>query len=594
MQMGEHGLEAQEALDQVLGYLNFSSGATDPQFLSNLNKLYLLASSSDSADGGVWPSVYGWMHSRANELRGKPGPFQDVDQVLAVLDLLNGHVLSGYQEFHRDLLSHQTDRSLFNSFFVGRAAEAVLKAGAPWDETRRIVETAISHLNDYIGHRPVATLESRKIEPYPHERVRPIPLFVAGAGVAVGIYHDVIRQCVALLEGTSEQLLREAYFDPSLLDELAMDPRAYDFDHPANKRPNYHFGQWDPHHIDNRGFYRRFVVQQVTLDALLKRPEETTDGLPRDELLLEASAVLAGTILMSSGISGYGPDTHDSTTTLSSLLPRIASYRDAFYEQLLERIGGAHGARLRQEATRLHQPFGAARQDLNRQLTLTRAKQLERVQLAKVFARMGYPQEAQQQIAGIDLPSARIMCGIDCLLSEAQGRIERHELSGTLPLLEQAHDFVRRGIDCGALVDPWNILGFDGHFSLFPALENSIRDHRVDELVERMEDMFHLDARLWSAAAASHETELAAQTSEQFQQLAQWWHQYAAHEVDSVDAQDSLQVYQASKNVAEVLQRWHAEGASTGDVGFWAPHVETFESAPRLRPGHQYAAGKPR
>ena len=68
-------------------------------------------------------------------------------------------------------------------------------------------------------------------------------------------------------------MLRNAYFDPELLDELAFDPRAYDFDHPVNKRPNYHFGQWDPHHLDNQGRYRRFVVQQVTLDVLLERVE---------------------------------------------------------------------------------------------------------------------------------------------------------------------------------------------------------------------------------------------------------------------------------------------------------------------------------
>ena len=61
---------------------------------------------------------------------------------------------------------------------------------------------------------------------------------------------------------------------PGHLDELAVDPRAYDFDHPANKRPNYHFGQWDPHQIDNQGRYRRFVVQQVTLDALMHRLHE--------------------------------------------------------------------------------------------------------------------------------------------------------------------------------------------------------------------------------------------------------------------------------------------------------------------------------
>ena len=37
-------------------------------------------------------------------------------------------------------------------------------------------------------------------------------------------------------------------------------------------------------------------------------------------------------------------------TTLSTLMPRIARYRDAFYAELLKKVPGAHGQRLRQEA----------------------------------------------------------------------------------------------------------------------------------------------------------------------------------------------------------------------------------------------------
>ena len=44
--------------------------------------------------------------------------------------------------------------------------------------------------------------------------------------------------------------------------------------------------------------------------------------------------MLAGTILMASGISGEGPATFDSTITLAKLLPKIARYRDEFYERL--------------------------------------------------------------------------------------------------------------------------------------------------------------------------------------------------------------------------------------------------------------------
>src|SRR5206468_61037 len=106
---------------------------------------------------------------------------------------------------------------------------------------------------------------------------------------------------------------------------------------------------WDPHHLDGQGRYRRYVIRKVTLDALLDRLEQGGGGLDAGELLEEAAAVLAGTVLMASGTSGASPTAHDSATTLAALLPRIARYRDAFYEHLLKRAGGAHGARLKQE-----------------------------------------------------------------------------------------------------------------------------------------------------------------------------------------------------------------------------------------------------
>ena len=95
-------------------------------------------------------------------------------------------------------------------------------------------------------------------------------------------------------------------FDLALLEELAVDPRAYDFDHPVNKRPNYLFGQWDLGKLDNAGRCRRFIVQQVSLDAMLERVEHR-GSLAYEEMIYEAAAVLAGTILMGSRISGNRP-----------------------------------------------------------------------------------------------------------------------------------------------------------------------------------------------------------------------------------------------------------------------------------------------
>ena len=237
-----------------------------------------------------------------------------------MLSLVFEKVLPAYREHHRDLLFHLADDDLLRPFFIGRVAEAVLAEGPPWDETERIVAGALARLNDFIGHRPVAVLHSaQKIEPYPHERVRPIPLYIAGAGVAVGRYRQLVTLALDLLRNTDRSLLDAAWFDPDLLDELAIDPRAYDFNHPVNKRPNYHFGQWDPHHLDRQGRYRRFVLQQVTLDAILERVE-AAGAVPRDELLFEAATVLAGIILMASGTSGGSPQAHDSSTTLATLL----------------------------------------------------------------------------------------------------------------------------------------------------------------------------------------------------------------------------------------------------------------------------------
>ena len=80
----------------------------------------------------------------------------------------------------------------------------------------------ITPLNDFIGFRPVAVLESKKIEPYPHEWVRPVPLYLRGAGVVTGRYRQVVERALELLRTTDADLLRQACFDPALLDELAL------------------------------------------------------------------------------------------------------------------------------------------------------------------------------------------------------------------------------------------------------------------------------------------------------------------------------------------------------------------------------------
>jgi hypothetical protein len=512
------------------------------------------------------------------ELHTQSQAFRQVDQAEAVLRLVFDEVLPAYRRFHRDLLFHQDDEGLFRPFFIGRVCQAVLTEGGPWEETERIVAGAIKRLNDFLGHRPIAVLRNeQRLQAYAHEWVAPIPLFIAGAGLSVGPYRELVEKTLEILRTTESELLQQAWFDPEALEELSLDPRAYDFEHPVNRRPNHHFGGWDPHHIDLRGRYRRFIVQQVTLDALLSRLEERRD-LPRAQVLFEAAAVLAGTMLMGSGVSGSGPDAHDSSVTLAKLLPHIAAYRDAFYERLVEQLPAAHKQRLRAEAAKLRQPFGGVRQHLNHALARRRAEQLQHVHLALLFARMGYTEAAGEQARIVPVASARMRTEISCRLTSGHLVADRGQWAEAARLLPDLEDLLHRAIHCGALIDPWNILGFGGQFSLFPAVENSIYDHRVDELIELMEEIFGLYARLEKEAAAAGQNELQEHLSQGLAGLARWWDQFATTEVSDVDGFSGHQMWESAAQVSTALGAWHRGGTAASDVAFWRQHVERFSS----------------
>jgi hypothetical protein len=577
--------ETPPGVAHLLGYLNFSTSPADPAIFVALNETAValataLPTFAHKNPALVEPPVAplgDYLRAELTRLQASTPAFANIEQAQAILAITFDHALAAYQDFHRDLLFHQPAAFCQNPFFVGRMLEAVLLQGRPWNEVDRIIDGAIQSLNDYIGHRPVAVLETRKTEPYAHEWIRPIPYYIRGAGVVAGRYHDVVQQGLRLLEQTDADVLQAAYFDYSRLDELAIDPRAYDFDHPVNKRPNYHFGQWDPHCIDNQGYYRRFVVQQVTLDALMARLHSPSE-LSREELLFEAGSVLAGTILMAAGISGSGPDTFDSHASLAKLLPKIAQFRDVFYQRLFQRATGQHAKRLKEEARERRQPFGGARQHLNAQLAKRRAAQLCHVHLAQIYARMGYPAAAKREADVVPAAGARLLCQIDCRLTNAHQALSAGRLEDAARELPEIMQSLRRGIECGAIVDPWNMLGFDANFSLFPALENSVRDHRCDELVELIEQICALYSRVWSEAAARDQEALCGEVAQQFHDTARWWHQFAIHEISSLDGFNVLDMYQAAEHVARALALWHRGGAATGDVAFWAPHAEMFDT----------------
>jgi hypothetical protein len=566
---------------KLLGYLNFSDGRPDPRFQKGLADAF--GQLMEGGDARPWVTLAGWLSHALGELEAAgAAAFRSPEQARAVIDAALVRLPDAYRTHHARLLANQDDADLFNAFFLARACEAVLACGGPWNEAERLVQESLSHLNDYVGYRPIAVLETRSnTEYYPHEKVRPVPVYLREAGVAPGRYADLVRPALELLVNTEAVFLEEACFDPAKLDELAFDPRAHDHFHPINKRPNVLFGEWDPHLIDNSGHYRRFVLRQMTLDTLLTwvHPPAGQAALgTASERLFEAAAVLAGTILMGAGVSGSGPGYYDSTVTLSKLVPRIARYRDGFYQRLLKALPGPHGERLRTEAQKRQQPFAGVRQYLNQAIATQRAAHLQDRRLAQLFAAMGYPKSAREQAAKIAAPAVRFGTEIRIRQTEAGFAADRGHPADALPLLLDVEDLLRGGIDCGAIIDPWNVLGYQGLFPIFPGREDTVRDPRAEDLIHTVGRQFDLYARVLAAAAVAGDSSTRDRLSQAMRDLAAWWDRYATTTVLDLPHIHGGERSEAAEHVAGALAAWSRRDPETSDLAFWRQHRDGFTS----------------
>jgi len=578
----------------LLGYLNFSSGAFDPAVWRACSDLFAAVEpEGERADSAT--DVATRLRQRLAQLEATEPAFRDAGQARALIGLVFDEVLPGYRRFHADLLEHQPAGALERPFSIMAAAQAVLLAGGP--AAPGVIDDAIGRLDDYVGWRPVAVLENGRLsEPYPHERVRPVPLWVSGVGPAHGRYAELVSRAVAILAAAPEGLLRQADFDLEALEELAIDPRAFDFLHPAASRPNYLFGLWDPSRIDERGRYRRMVVQQATLDGILSWPEaaETSatgaDGRSAEELRLESAAVLAGVMLMASGLSGHGPGAHQAAAPLSELLPRIAGYRDEFYRWMLTRLLPDHRRRLEVEVERLRQPFGGVRRHINALLAGRRARQVEAVALAGVFARLGRAEGAEKMAALVPAASARMFARITSRVVAAQAAVRRGGAAGgaskALDDLDEATELLFRAVGCGAAVDPWNILGLSGQFPLHEPGGESLPDPRVDDLVSTVGSILDGYAAAWRAASVDGPAALAARAGAACERLAGWWDRHATTTVSGVPHLSGREMLVSSREVIGALGRRRETAPSPPPAGFWRTEVAEF-SSPR---SHAHAA----
>lgn len=601
--------EAQKkAFENVVGVLNFSSGDVVPAFFKSLDDICLsLDQVVFEKETPLWRKL-AWALWKYLDSPEKPEAFVHDTQARRTLIFAFRVFIPQYRVWHRNLLFHQTDDGLFNSFSVGQIFRTILlfnggssvnlsgeekaedflleDSALPMDISLEIpLRKAMREYDDFIGYRPIPVLHTKqKMQPYQHEWTHAVPLYIKGAGVQSGRYGKIVSMSLEILKNLDDVLVSRAMFDFSRLEELSYDPRALDFEHPVNRRLNYHFGGWDPTDITNQGYYRRFVLIESTLQSILLRVE--TEGekkgradIPREELEFEAAAVLAGTMLMGSAVSGWGPGALDSSETFAVLLPRVAELRDEFYDGLLKGMSGPHADRLREEALALHQPFASARQFFNRNLAKLRALQYQNVQLARLYAWMGYDWACRQKIESVSVPSARMRCEMECLLMKAHLEIDHDRVLNAIPMLYQVEATLHDAIECGAVIDPWYILGFGGQFPLSNAVEDSTPDQRADELAHLVASILSLYSRLMRETTAQGFEAEEKDLQYRMLEIAQWWDQFATVGVSDVRSISGQETYDSTNMVVSGLREWYEAGTEAGDIAFWRPRVADFSSA---------------
>ncbi|GAB6184834.1 hypothetical protein JCM17478_03360 [Thermopirellula anaerolimosa] len=574
----------------MLGYLNYSDGTRDPRFFAAMNRLFVqvfggtgdcYGKIGEAAGATPWSPIVGHLRDAIPGLRTRGEAFSNVDRAQSALEMVFDGLIPAYLDFHGDLLGRGFATSLCSPFLLARFCEAILQSRAEDEEAppSSTIRAALAKVNDYVGYRPTAVLEgNRATKPYDHEYVCPIPLYVRGAGTAFGRYHALVERAVQILDNTDVALRERFYFQLENLEEIALDPRGLDQEHPASFRPNYQFGLWDPHSLNERGCYRRLILHDLPLEIALRwatrpNPPEDTD------LWFEAAAVLAGTMLMGAAVWGPYPGALMSTTNISRLLAQIAAARDDFYLELLMHRTKMHPSASSSEFMAQGRPFEAVRQFLNTTLAEYRSSQVHASGLTRIMAQLGAIDAARTAASRLRSATAGLRAEITIGLGSAESFLREKQPRDCLTALNESVRKIRSAVECGALGDPWNILGLGGHFPIFEwSLEGPI-DPRLTLLIYLMDRVFKLFASLRRYAAAADESDIEQEVTRRMEELAEWWDQFAAAEVSDLNGFRGQDVCDAAQQVAEVIHTWRGERQSAGDAAFWKRHVSRIRSA---------------
>ena len=172
-----------------------------------------------------------------------------------------------------------------------------------------------------------------------------------------------------------------------------------------------------------------------------------------------------------------------------------------------------------------------------------------------------------------------MLCQIYCLLTAGHQAIDAHQLEPVARYLPEIEDLLHRGIECGALVDPWNIVGFGGNFSLFPgARKHGPRFPRRRPDRTGRANSRPVCPRLDRGGRARRCASTKPIFSAALERLAGWWDKYATASVSGVKRLVGKEIEVSTNLVAGALSAWHKAGAAAGDVKFWRMFVDQFDS----------------
>src|SRR5262249_54081176 len=102
----------ESALKDILGYLNFSSGAADSRFQRHLDRMHAWFVLEDGM-----PRIRRLLEERLAALAASVPAFRDSEQARSILGLVFDGLVPAYRKHHKDLLLHVPAEDFYQPFF---------------------------------------------------------------------------------------------------------------------------------------------------------------------------------------------------------------------------------------------------------------------------------------------------------------------------------------------------------------------------------------------------------------------------------------------------------------------------------------------